>query len=30
MRRAAVANIRLGDVHLREGEIFIRKTKQEG
>jgi len=28
-RLSTVANIRIGDVHLQEGEIFIRKTKQK-
>ena len=28
-RLSTVASIRIGDVHLREGEIFIRKTKQK-
>ena len=28
-RSSTVANIRIGDVHLQDGEIFIRKTKQK-
>jgi len=28
-RLSTVANIRIGDVHLREDEIYIRKTKQK-
>jgi integrase/recombinase XerD len=28
-RLSTVANIRIGDVHLQDGEIFIRKTKQK-
>jgi len=28
-RLSTVANIHIGDVHLQEGEIYIRKTKQK-